>query len=289
MNSMTGFGRGTAADGKIRVEVELSSVNRKQFDVAVALPHSLAGEEAHVQALVHERVKRGYVKGSVRLVALGPVEAPRSLVDAAAAQVAALRAVASELGLRDDLSASALLSMEEFQTEVDVPFEASSRGTLDRAVGQALDALCAMRSREGEAMEADLRRHLDGLREMLPPVRERAPLVPSVHRAALLQRLREAELPVSADDPAVVREIALFTDRCDISEELARIDSHFEQAERLFAAAEPVGRALDFLCQEFHREITTLGNKALDAGIAAVVVRFKAELEAFREQVQNIE
>ena len=104
-----------------------------------------------------------------------------------------------------------------------------------------------------------------------------------------MRRLAEAGLPIPADDPSLVREVALFADRCDISEELARLDSHFRQAEALFAADEPSGRALDFLCQEFHREITTLGNKAADAEVSVSVVRFKAALEAFREQVQNVE
>ena len=120
-------------------------------------------------------------------------------------------------------------------------------------------------------------------------IRARVPQIVAAHREAMMRRLAEAGLPIAADDPSLVREVALFADRCDISEELARLDSHFRQAEALFASEEPSGRALDFLCQEFHREITTLGNKAADAAVSANVVRFKAALEAFREQVQNIE
>ena len=173
--------------------------------------------------------------------------------------------------------------------DADGTFSEAQLPLLEAALGGALDALCAMRTREGAAMEADLRAHLDKLHAMVAPIRERVPLVAAAHRDVMLKRFAEAGLPVAADDPAVVHEIAVYADRCDVSEEFARLESHFVQAEALFAGTEPCGCALDFLCQEFHREINTLGNKASDVAVSAVVVRFKAELEAFREQVQNVE
>lgn len=288
--SMTGFGRGTASGATARIEVEVSTVNRKQLDVALTMPHCMAPYESLVQRLVHERVHRGYVKLQIRLATTEQAEPSAEVLALATSQIGALRAIAARLGLPDDLTATTLLRLpRSVLPEGDDAFGEAQAPLLETAITQALDALVAMREREGAALEADLRRHLDDLHAMVAPIRERVPLVASAHREAMLKRLAEAGLPLPTDDPVIVREIAVYADRCDVSEELARLESHFQQAETLFAGTEPCGRSLDFLCQEFHREINTLGTKANDAAISAVVVRFKAGLEAFREQVQNIE
>ena len=290
LRSMTGFGRGSASCGTTRVDVEIATVNRKQLDVSLTMPRSMAPWESVVQRRIRDRLHRGSAKVQIRLLASDSAEPPAELMASAAAQVRMLRAMAGRLGLRDDLSASCLLDLPQpVLPEGDASFAEADLPALEEALDRALDALVAMRDREGAALEAELAARLRRLRDTLAPVRERVPLVAAAHREAMLRRLAEAGLPVAADDPAVVREIAVYADRCDVSEELARLDSHFAQADALFAADEPCGRALDFLCQEFHREINTLGTKAADATISAAVVRFKADLEAFREQIQNIE
>ena len=148
----------------------------------------------------------------------------------------------------------------------------------------------AMRQVEGSALEADLVARMDLLRERHARIAGHAPGVPRRHRELLLARLRTAGLEgIGVEDERVLKEVLLFAERCDISEELARLTSHFAQFDRGRSSAEPVGRTLDFLCQEMHREINTIGSKANDAAISAEVVAFKAELERFREQVQNIE
>jgi len=288
--SMTGFGRGAAAVGSRRVDVELSSVNRKQFDLTLALPRELATLEARASALVRQRIVRGHVRGSVRLHGL-PEAAAVMQPELAREQIEALRKMADALGLADDLSASALLRLPwpVFQSESDPGDGELLWQALAGALEQALDELLAMRQREGAALVADLAGRLQRLEEMVPPLQARAPLVVEDYRATLLKRLQEIPLPFAADDPALLRELALFADRCDISEELTRLGSHFTQVRELLAADGPCGRALDFLCQELFREINTIGSKANDAALARIVIGFKAELEAFREQVQNIE
>ena len=109
------------------------------------------------------------------------------------------------------------------------------------------------------------------------------------HRKALADRIAAANAGLTLDETVLARELALFADRCDISEELTRLESHFEQADQFLAGAESCGRSLDFLCQEFFREINTIGSKANDADVARLVVTCKSELEAIREQVQNVE
>jgi uncharacterized protein (TIGR00255 family) len=147
-----------------------------------------------------------------------------------------------------------------------------------------------MRRREGEALERDLEGRLGQIRSALDRVRTLAPDVVSRYRQQLVQRLQAAGLEgITIDDERILRELVVFADRSDISEEVARIDSHFQQYEDCRKSREAVGRKLDFLAQEFHREINTIGSKANDARIAAEVVLMKTELERFREQVQNIE
>jgi uncharacterized protein (TIGR00255 family) len=148
----------------------------------------------------------------------------------------------------------------------------------------------SMRRREGEALERDLEGRLGQIRSALDRVRTLAPDVVIRYRQQLAQRLQAAGLEgITIGDERILRELVVFADRSDISEEIARIDSHFQQYEDCRKSREAVGRKLDFLAQEFHREINTIGSKANDARIAVEVVLMKTELERFREQVQNIE
>ena len=292
LRSMTGYGRGQAAGRGIRVEAELSAVNRKQLDVRVTLPRSLLAIEARVVEEVQKRVSRGQVSGSIS-VEVTPALRRKSLkVDAglAGAYVDELRRAARELGLPDDLKAGALLGLPEVVAcrgaEQDADYVWP---VLKKALAGALDRLSAMRMREGRALASDLRSRLGKLAGMLARIRKEAPSVTRRYRQALTQRLQEAGVAVTADDPQFLKELALFADRCDISEELTRLESHLEQGEGLLTAAEPVGRTLDFLAQEMFREINTIGSKANEVRITREVIRFKTELERIREQVQNVE
>ena len=291
--SMTGRGTGAAAGRLARVEVELSSVNRKQLDVDVGLPRFLASFESRVQELVQGRVSRGRVSGEIRVTWAEAAQAAGARVDLglARATVAALRAAAKKLGLPDDLKASALLALPGL-----VSFEHGERDleALWPAVRKALEAalakLQAMRRKEGAALGRDLRGRLATLRTLAGEIAERAPGVAETYRANLLKRIGEA-LPGTdlAGDERLLKEVALFADKADVTEELVRLDSHFRQAAGLLKTGGVVGRALDFLVQEMGREINTIGSKANDGEIARRVVAGKAELERFREQVQNIE
>ena len=290
--SMTGFGRGAAAAGGIKVEVELGAVNRKQFDVRVNLPRSLFALEAQVNALIHGAILRGSVGVVVKVGLTGAARRKGIGVDAgaAAAYVRALRQTAGQLGLRDDLTAASLLRMPEVLQYQDIGESASCVwAPLEKALRAALRGLLHMKRREGATLAKDIARRLARLTKTLDAVRLLAPQVAGRYAAALTARLKNAGIGMDVNEPQLVREIALFADRCDISEEIVRLDSHFKQAAQLLHAKEPVGRTLDFLCQEMFREINTIGSKGNDAAIARHVVQFKTELEAIREQVQNVE
>ncbi len=290
---MTGFGRGESAARGIRAVVEISSVNRKQFDCQTTLPRALAGLDARIQTAVKAAVCRGHVKAVVTLTVdeTSPTAATADL-SKWRARVAAVRVAALELGLPDDLSASSLLNGPDFAAETERAISADAAwGVIEPALRRALEQLLEMRRREGDAIRADLRTRFADLKGVAAAIAGRAPEIPRQYRDTLRTRINDllaSQGPV-IDEPTLAREVALFADRCDISEELTRIESHFDQADGFLAGSEPCGRTLDFLCQELFREINTVGSKANDAAVTRGVIAFKTTLEAVREQVQNIE
>jgi uncharacterized protein (TIGR00255 family) len=292
LSSMTGFGRGEASARGIKVEVELSSVNRKQFDVRVSLAKALFALEAQVYEMIHKALARGSVTGAIRV---GVSETARRRcvhvdVETARAYVRGLRGAARRLGLPDDLSAQSLIHLPEVVQYESLPEGPSKVWPLvERAVAQAIAQLLGMRRQEGMAIQKDLTERLGRLDWRLAQVRKLAPDVPREYRRGLLDRLKSAKVEADDQDQRLVRELALFADRCDISEEIVRLDSHLRQARKMIHGEGPAGRALDFLCQEMFREINTVASKANHAKISLHVVQFKTELEAIREQVQNVE
>lgn len=292
LRSMTGYGRGEAAGGGIRVEAEVSSVNRKQLDVRLNLPRSLAAFESRLVELVQAAVSRGQVSGGVVLHVSSAARRKGARVDRAlaGAYVRELRDAAAALGLRDDLAASVLMELPDVVQHLDVEQDADDIWpVLRRAFAGAIKQLVAMREREGAALKRDLERRIGRLEKELSPVRKEAPAVAGKYRVALMERLRRAGISVDRSDPQLVKELAVFAERSDISEEITRLESHLQQARGLLSAKEPAGRTLDFLAQEMFREINTIGSKANDVVITRRVIQFKTELERIREQVQNIE
>lgn len=289
--SMTGFGRGSASAGGIKVDVELSSVNRKQFEVRLSLPRQVSALESRVNTIVHDRIARGAVTGAVKVSAASAAKGGLR-VDSGAAEAClqALRKAGLKLGLKDDLTLHTLLQLPEVVQFHDVAEDTERVWTLlSRALDEALSGLLAMRSTEGKALEADIRKRFAGLGRHLGVIRRLAPAAQKKYGQALRARLHKSSIPLSASDPQLLREIAIWADRSDISEEIVRLDSHLKHVEGMLRENKPVGRALDFLCQEMFREINTIGSKANEAGISRQVVHFKTELESIREQVQNVE
>jgi uncharacterized protein (TIGR00255 family) len=291
LKSMTGFGEGSAASGSVRVTVELSSVNRKQLDINVNLPRNLVTLDAQVQKQVRSEYSRGRVSGIVRVEAAdGSTGAVRVDEKLAAQYVEGIRKAAKRLKLNDDLGAETIARLPGVvQVEQELLDADHVAAVLDEAMTKALRGLSRMRSAEGKALEKDLRARLVLLEEMMKGIAKLTKSVTAGYRQKLFQRLEEAGLEDLASDDRIVKEIAIFADRCDISEELTRLKSHLAQARKLLRLPEPVGRTLDFLCQELFREINTVGSKANEVEITRQVVSFKTELERIREQVQNIE
>ncbi|MEI6165769.1 MAG: YicC/YloC family endoribonuclease [bacterium] len=292
LRSMTGYGRGEASAKGLRVEVELNSVNRKQLEVRISLPRAWQSLESRVVELAQESISRGQVSGSIVVHVSEALRAKSLKVNRALAAVytAELRKTAKALKLKDDLSASLLLTLPEVVSysgmDQDVDFVWP---VMEKGVKAAMAQLLAMRLKEGAELVHDLEGRLKKLSEHLDGIRQEAPQVTERYREALRKRLAQAGVALDGADPVVMKDLALFADRADITEEITRLESHFKQAHALFKSREPVGRTLDFLAQEMFREINTIGSKANEVRITRLVIEFKTELERIREQVQNIE
>lgn len=289
--SMTGFGRGEAAAAGSKAIVELKSVNHKQFDCRIDLPPALEQLESGIREQLHEIIARGHVACRVHLDCADAMRARAARVDEALAKayLVRLRNIARRLRLKDDLSAASLLELPHVvrheNPDLHLP---ACRSLVQRALKKALAAIRGMQTREGRALGRDVLARLARLRALALRIERRAPQIAQAYRQSLLKRIRDAGLDVLADDPRLLKEVAVFADRSDVAEELTRLASHLRQSEAVLRADGLAGRTLDFLVQELNREINTVGSKANDLLIAEEVIRFKAELERIREQVQNI-
>jgi uncharacterized protein (TIGR00255 family) len=292
MKSMTGYGRGECSQRGLKVTVELSSVNRKQTEIAVNLPRELEVLEAQMRDEINQRVARGRV--TVRL----SVHAARNgggnkRVDASLAKIYAkeLRALAKSLRLADTVTLDILARAPGVLRPNEEIVEAEEVWPgVKKALTSALDVLLKMRQREGAFLAKDLKARVAVLRAGVSRVQGQAPKVAERYREQLLARIKAAGLEARVlEDERLVKEVFYFADRADVSEELTRLQSHFQQFDDCVKSGEPIGRTLDFLAQEINREINTLGAKANDTDISREVVLLKAELEKFREQVQNVE
>lgn len=293
MESMTGHGRGIASVEGWRFTVECSSVNRKGVEIAVALPKTLAPLEPRVREEIQKHVRRGRVNATINLEVVTAGSAAPSVIDKSAAQRALrdLRALRDDLSLPGDVTLEMLLKSpgvlrnpSEETPQIEELFPA-----LQNALVQALERMSAMRRKEGGHLVVDLLKRVKLLESAVKAIRARVPAVLRHRRDHLRGRLEELGAPVTANDPALARELALMAERSDITEELTRLESHFAQCREALAGTEPAGRTLDYLAQEMFREFNTLGNKAGDAAVSRRVVQSKAELDRIREQVANLE
>jgi uncharacterized protein (TIGR00255 family) len=292
MKSMTGYGRGEASHGGIKITAEITSVNRKQSEITIYLPREIESLEAQARAELNKRVARGRVTVRVALHAAealpGQVQVNTALARAYAEE---LKKLARALGVSEVISLETVVRLPGVLAGSDSMAEAEALWpVLEKALVAAGDALLKMRSKEGSHLAEDLRGRIDAMQAGVAKIKTRAPEMARRYRDQLRERIANAGLPLPAEeDERLLKEVVYFADRSDISEELARLQSHFNQFDDCAKSGEPVGRTLDFLAQEMNREINTIGSKAQDADIAREVVQLKAELEKFREQVQNVE
>jgi uncharacterized protein (TIGR00255 family) len=289
MRSMTGFGCGEAELDGHRLTCELRALNHRFLDVRVRMPEDLTSHAFFVEQLAREHLARGRFDVGVRYD--DSAVAPRFSAARARAVYQALLGLRDELAPGSEVPVSALASLP--QLLVDAP-RASSEGieqALSTAFGLALERLDEMRRREGEALARELLERVSVLRGLCDQARALCQGAAERQLARLRERVTRllSEAGGHPDAGRLETELALIADRSDVTEELVRLNSHFEQFSALLGLREPVGRRMEFLLQEMSREANTLGSKSQDVKLSHLVVDIKSELEKIREQVQNVE
>ena len=291
MRSMTGFGSGECrTENSSRLfRVEISSVNRKQFELKVTLPREMLSLENAIRKCVGEKVSRGalLLRAEV-LTSAGTAVMPQVKINKE--NLASLRKEMEALAMPESTFQN-ILSVPGIVEQVN---EGSSQeeneAALLDACRKAVDALVKMRTTEGGLLKEDLAGRIGNLENMLAKVEPEAALLPAQAKERLLKKLADAGLSVDINDERVLREVVIFADKLDVNEEITRLKSHFAHFRSFLAnEKEALGRNMDFLTQEIFREINTLGNKTGTTSISPVVVQMKAEAEKIREQVQNVE
>ncbi|HEV8614058.1 MAG TPA: YicC/YloC family endoribonuclease [Methylomirabilota bacterium] len=293
VRSMTGFGRAELGGESLVVAVEARSVNHRHLDIAVRLPRALADLEMEARRLIQSRLERGRVDITVQVTPLPGHAAPRVRVDGALAHeyLAHARQLGADLGLDGEvplqwvLERPGVVRLEESETAPAAP----PWPLLADALGRALDDLVARRTAEGERLAGDLRTLHAELVATVQQVAARAPAAAARREERLRDRLRGLLAGAPIEEGRILTEAAVWADKTDVTEELARLRAHLGEVTLLLDKGGPVGRPLDFLIQELNREVNTLGSKADDLELSQAALAAKSILERIREQVQNLE
>ncbi|HLV21978.1 MAG TPA: YicC/YloC family endoribonuclease [Polyangiaceae bacterium] len=289
MKSMTGFGLGEAPLGGGRVAIEVRSLNHRFLEIRVRLPPEIAEQSFFVEQLARERLDRGRFDVGVRLegAALPSVFS----LDRARAAYRALAKLRDELAPGTELPVSALAAIPDLWASSPAGDAEAVRTSLRTAFDVATSNLQSMRQNEGQALGNELAARLRSAGALRDELVGQSDQMREAHRKRLRERLAHLleDGGVRCDPGRLETEVAILADRSDVTEELVRMKSHFEQFERMLEADEPVGRRLEFLLQEIAREANTIGAKCQTAAAAHLVVELKSEIERMREQVQNVE
>jgi len=290
IKSMTGFGHGSAEGEGLKVRVDIRTVNNRFLDVHTRMPQDLASLEITLKKQIQGALKRGRadVTISIEQVREAKFEINKPLVSG---YLKALGELKADFGLEGSPSLELLaklpgaMQVSQDQEQLDKALVS----TVTAAVSEALTSLGAMRAAEGQELADDLGARLDAIERALPIVEEHATELPSVYREKLLKKLQDIVPASSIDETRLAQEAVMLADRCDISEEIARLKSHIVQMREILRTDEEAGKRLDFILQEMNREANTILSKSNDLAITDAAIVIKTEVEKLREQAQNVE
>ncbi len=288
---MTGFGKGEAVSERGVFSVEIRSVNHRYGEVSVRLPRQFFCAEQEIKQIASSTLKRGKIEISVQWEDRTRTDStPRIDQLLARGYFDAFNGLTRELGLSQEVPLSLIVAQKGvMQESCELNGTEELQPQLIQAVATAVEAIDRMRAVEGAALAEDLRARRTQVAEWGSRIRERCPLAVAEYQQKLAARIELLAGDLELDPGRIIQEVALLADRCDITEELVRLTSHFAQFDDALLMSEPVGRKLDFLMQEMNREVNTIGSKASDSIITTLVIQIKAEMEKMREQVQNVE
>jgi uncharacterized protein (TIGR00255 family) len=289
---MTGYGKGEAENQLYKLKIEIKSVNHRYLDINVKLPRYLIYLEEGIKKLIKEKINRGKVDVFVSF----------DFADASSVEVKvdiplarsfkqALEELKVELEIEDSirlnniLSISDVIKTEKKELDEDLVWE-----TIKESTESALNRILQMREYEGGQLKLDILKKLDNIVAISERIEKRAPLVIEEYKGKLNERIQSIlEDKTIVDPDRLAMEVAIYADKSSIDEELTRLKSHVLQLKAILSEDDAIGRKLDFLIQEFNREVNTIGSKSSDTEIVKAVVELKSEIEKIREQVQNIE
>ncbi|MEC7558088.1 MAG: YicC/YloC family endoribonuclease [Planctomycetota bacterium] len=290
---MTGFGAATHQSDDVLFTVEVRSVNNRYLKIVSKLPDTCGALEGQVERAVRERIRRGTVSVFARINT--PPGVATTLTDERlmAEYAAQFREIAERLELSGDVTLETLLAVPGVIRDGRSRLANAEElwPCLERALQGALEQLAGFRLQEGATIESDLRHQCGVIATELEAIRAQAPRVADSYRQKLLDRVGDVldGTAATVSESDVIREVSLFADRCDINEEISRMDAHLEQFEQILDSDSSQGRKLDFLGQEMFRETNTIGSKANDVEIAHRVVEIKLAIDRIRENIQNVE
>lgn len=291
IKSMTGYGRVEAiCDGR-NIVVEAKSVNHRFLEIALRMPAALYPLEMEYKKKIGERFKRGRIDVSIRLEGDGAEPSKVNLnLEVARDYFDVLTRLKNEFNLQEPIGLKTLISFRDiFTPPVETQLNGDFLNSVDKTLQEALSMLVNMRQDEGIALFSDMQMRLQTIGETMGTIRSRAPQVVMEYQRRLSDRIKELSAGFELDAARLAQEVAIMADRCDITEEIVRMQSHIGQFEALLQSDEAEGRKIDFLLQEMNREINTIGSKSNDVEIARQVIEAKSELGKLREQAQNIE
>ncbi len=290
MNSMTGFGRGSAANDQLEIAVELTSVNRRNFEMAASLPKEWQSLEHKLSHHLRQTLRRGRVNVVVQVQNIQAGDALSWDEDSVKATLRKLERLAEKSGASFDLEARVLFDVARSHLiRPELPNAEDGWHLMEKALSEAVDNLCAMRCEEGAVLATDLKMRMGIINTSIDEICALSSEGVQDYREALMKRLKQANLELDLNDERVLKEIALFADRSDISEEITRLKSHLSQFQQSIGGDELIGRKLEFILQEINREVNTIASKANQTEIINRVLSCKNEIERIREQLQNVE
>lgn len=291
--SMTGYGRGEAANDRIKIVVEVKSVNHRYSEIVAKIPKKMNPFEERVKSLIKDQVQRGRIELFVNYEEQVGADYAILPNDAVLDQYhQALTHLKQRYGLKDEVTLS-LMSRhpEAFRIEyVEVDGE-SIWTVLREAAVSAISQMMEMRRAEGVKLVEDIHERIGQMKVRLEKIERQSPQIVEAYRQKMRDRLTDllSDMGIQIDEARIAHEIAIFADKTNVTEEIVRLKSHFDQIGDILSQGGAAGRKLDFLVQEMNREVNTIGSKSPDFDISNDVIELKSELEKIREQIQNIE
>jgi TIGR00255 family protein len=293
MKSMTGFGSGTATKDGITCTVEIKSVNARFLDLFIRSPKQMNPFESIIRGMIQDRITRGKVEVSVSILDAGERSKTFTINSVLRKQIQELLVQEEFYDNPKKVPLQAVNSISnEWIQQQDTPIaEEVLSDIVKEATTQALDALIAMRTAEGQHINQDLLDRIDTLEKIITKIDTNKSGAVEAYREHIKTKIKEylVSLEASISEDRFIQEIALLADKTDITEEIVRFTSHVVQLKNTLADTNSIGRKVDFILQEMNREVNTIGSKAMDSIITELVVQLKCELEKIREQVQNVE